>query len=99
MPDQGMWEKFFKPGKVLTTLGLNEQIVDVAEFGCGYGTFTIPAAKSIKGVVYALDIEPEMVRITNDEAKKQNRCNIKAVLRDFIANGSGLSAESVDYAM
>jgi len=99
MPDKGMWEKFFDPGKVLTTLGLSSQTIDVAEFGCGYGTFTIPAAKIIKGIIYGLDIEQEMVQITNEEAKNKNLSNVKAILRDFIANGSGLSAESVDYVM
>lgn len=94
-----MWEQFFNPVKILTTLGLDNTTTDIAEFGCGYGTFTIPAAKIIKGVVYALDIEPEMVRITTDEAKKQNLDNVKAILRDFIANGSGLQADSVDYVM
>ena len=99
MPDKGMWEKFFVPAKVLKILGLNEKAVDVAEFGCGYGTFTIPAARIIKGVIYAIDIEPEMIQITNEEAKKQNLNNFKTVLRDFISQGSGLPAESVDYVM
>ena len=99
MPDKDMWEKFFDPGKVLTTLGLNNRTIDVAEFGCGYGTFTIPAAKMIEGIIYAFDIEPEMVRITQEEVKKHNLGNVKTVLRDFIADGSGLPAESVDYVM
>ena len=30
---------------------------DVVEFGCGYGTFTIPAAQLIEGKLIALDIE------------------------------------------
>jgi ubiquinone/menaquinone biosynthesis C-methylase UbiE len=35
--------------------------VNVADFGFGYGTFTIPAAKIISGKIYAFDIEPEMI--------------------------------------
>jgi ubiquinone/menaquinone biosynthesis C-methylase UbiE len=99
MPERDMWEKFFAPGKVLTTLGINNQTSDVAEFGCGYGTFTIPAAKIIKGVIYALDIEPKMVRITNEEVKKQHIDNANVILRDFMSNGSGLPKGSVDYVM
>ncbi|OGJ45033.1 MAG: methyltransferase type 11 [Candidatus Kerfeldbacteria bacterium RIFOXYA2_FULL_38_24] len=99
MPDHDMWETFFNPGEILATLGVNNKTGDVAEFGCGYGTFTIPAAKLIKGVIYALDIEPEMIRITNEEAKKQNLDNINAILRDFVSQGSGLPDESVDYVM
>ncbi len=42
---------------------------DVLEFGCGYGNFTIPAAKLILGKVYAIDIEPEMLAIIGAKAK------------------------------
>ena len=70
MPGREMWKKFFDPAKILATLGMNDQTGDVAEFGCGYGTFTIPASKIIKGKIYALDIEPDMVRITNEESEK-----------------------------
>mgnify|MGYP001572107121 CR=1 FL=1 len=90
MPECDMWEKFFDPAKILATLGLNSQTVDVAEFGCGYGTFTIPAAKIIKGKIYAMDIEPNMIRITNEEAKKNGLSNVQTVLRDFITEGTGI---------
>ena len=53
MPEQKMWEKFFDLRKILVTLGIDKQTTDVAEFGCGYGTFTIPAAKIIRGKIYA----------------------------------------------
>jgi ubiquinone/menaquinone biosynthesis C-methylase UbiE len=99
MPERDMWEKFFNPTEVLITLGLSNQTNDVAEFGCGYGTFTIPAANIIKGKVYALDIEPKMIHITDEEVKKQGLSNVQTILRDFMADGSGLPDESVDYAM
>lgn len=99
MPEREMWEKFFDPNKILTTLGLDSQISDVAEFGCGYGTFTVPAAKIIKGRIYALDVEPEMIRLTAEEAKKQGLTNVEAIQRDFMAAGSGLKDISVDYVM
>lgn len=99
MPEREMWEKFFDPNKILTTLGLDSQISDVAEFGCGYGTFTVPAAKIIRGRIYALDLEPEMIRLTAEEAKKQGLTNVEAIQRDFMTAGSGLQDVSVDYAM
>ena len=99
MPERDMWDKFFSPAKILATLGLNSQTGDVAEFGCGYGTFTIPAAKAIKGKVYALDIEPDMIKITNEEANKNGLNNVQTVLSDFMVKGSGLPDESVDYVM
>ncbi len=99
MPERDTWEKFFDPTTILVTLGLNNQINDVAEFGCGYGTFTIPAAKIIKGKVYALDIDPDMIQLTNEAAQNQRLSNVEAIQRDFIAEGSGLPDESVDYVM
>jgi len=99
MPERDMWEKFFSPAKILATLGLDSQTGDVAEFGCGYGTFTIPVAKVIKGKIYALDIEPDMIRITNEEVKRNGLSNVRTVLRDFISEGSDLPDRSVDYVM
>jgi len=99
MPDQNMWEKFFDPQKIITLLGINKQIQDVAEFGCGYGTFTIPVAKTISGMIYAFDIEEEMIQITTEKAQKQKLNNAKIVLRDFMAQGCGLLDASVDYVM
>lgn len=99
MPDKKMWENFFDPVKALATLGISRQTGDAAEFGCGYGTFTIPAAKAIKGKIYAIDIEPDMIRVTDEEAKKHGLSNVQTVMRDFMVEGSGLSDESVDYVM
>lgn len=99
MPDEGMWETFFVPEKILDILGVNDMIGDVAEFGCGYGTFTIPAARIIKRQMFAIDIEPEMISITDSKKKESGIGNIVTILRDFMADGSGLGDESVDYVM
>ena len=98
MPSKEMWEGFFSPAETLDILGLKEA-KDVVEFGCGYGTFTIPAAKIVKGTVYAIDIESEMIDATSKEVEKKGLHNIKAIQRDFMAEGTGLGDESVDYAM
>lgn len=99
MPESEMWDKFFSPKDILKTLGISFQIKDVVEFGCGYGTFTIPAAKKISGNIYALDIEPDMIRLTNEEANKEGLNNVRAILRDFVAEGSGFPDRSMDYVM
>lgn len=99
MPEHDIWNKFFNAANILVTLGLNSETVDVAEFGCGYGTFTIPTAKVIKGNIYAMDIESDMIRITSEDAKKYGLKNVQPILRDFITEGSGLSDGSVDYVM
>ncbi|MDG6243786.1 MAG: class I SAM-dependent methyltransferase [Methanolobus sp.] len=99
MPDEYVWNGFFEPDKILKKLGLNDKITNVADFGCGYGTFTIPVAKMIAGKVYAIDIEQEMIEITTQKAKAENLNNVESVLLDFISEGSGLEDESVDYAI
>lgn len=99
MPEEDIWESFFNPHRILKTLGLNNKIADVAEFGCGYGTFTIPAAKMIAGKVYAIDIEPIMVEITKKKAIEKGLNNLETILRDFISEGSGLEDGSIDYVM
>jgi len=99
MPDQKAWENFFDPEKILKTLGLGHRVNNVVEFGCGYGTFTIPTAKIIKGKIYALDIEPDMIRITKERARNNKLDNVEAILCDFINDGSNLPNETADYAM
>jgi len=71
----------------------------VVEFGCGYGTFTLPAARAVTGRVFALDIEPEMVAATGRKARAAGLKNVTGVVRDFLADGSGLPDGSAGYVM
>jgi SAM-dependent methyltransferase len=97
LPIEEEWAKFFNPNRTLKLLGLNCKIKEVADFGCGYGTFTIPAAQMISGKIYALDIEPEMVKTVERKVKEFKLNNVVVILRDFISEGSGLKDLSVDF--
>lgn len=99
MPNEKQWEDFFEPEEILKVMELDHNIINVAEFGCGYGTFTIPASKIIKGTIYAIDIEQEMINRVIERASDENLDNIQTMLRDFVHEGSGLENESVDYVM
>jgi SAM-dependent methyltransferase len=99
MPDKGMWEGFFSPTQILEKLEFNRGVHNAVEFGCGYGTFTIWAAKMISGKCFAFDIDPEMVAATKKVGIDQRVTNIEAAVRDFMENGTGLKSGSVDYAM
>ena len=99
MPEENVWAGFFDPELVLARLGLTSACRDLAEFGCGYGTFSIPAARIVAGTVHALDIEPEMLAATKVKAEAAGLDNVRTSLRDFIMDGSGRAASSVDYAM
>src|SRR5690348_11992588 len=99
MPDEPSWERFFAAGHILRQLGLNLGYEEVVDFGCGYGTFSIAAARLTTGTIYALDIAPDMVAETASRARQLGLTNVRAIERDFMANGAGLLSGSVDYAM
>lgn len=48
MPSLALWEGFFDSDSVLEALGCGTVPGDVIEFGCGYGTFTIAAARRLR---------------------------------------------------
>ena len=80
-------------------LGCTGPCGDVVEFGCGYGTFTIPAAGAVSGTVFAFDIEPDLVEQTNRKAREAGLSNVRAAVRDFLAGGTGLPDGAAGYAM
>jgi ubiquinone/menaquinone biosynthesis C-methylase UbiE len=97
MPKEEKWAQFFNPSQALNLLGVNHNIANVVDFGCGYGTFTIPAATIISGKIYAFDIEPEMINMVKQKANALHLGNVEAILRDFISEGSGLKGECIDF--
>jgi ubiquinone/menaquinone biosynthesis C-methylase UbiE len=99
MPDEEVWQTFFNPSETLLALGLHDNMLDVAEFGCGYGTFTVPAAQIVEGTVHAFDIEADMISSTRTKAQQYNLSNVRLYQRDFILDGTGLPEDSVEYVM
>lgn len=99
MPEEEVWNQFFDAEAILRSLKLTPSCRDVVEFGCGYGTFTIPAARVVRGTVHALDIGPNMVTVTRSKTAAKGLRNVRICLRDFVTDGTGLPPASVDYAM
>ena len=99
MPPEEMWSGFFDPNTVLKKLGLTSNCRDILEFGCGYGTFTIPAARRVAGTVYALDIDPDMAWVTAARAAQAPAPNIVVERRDFVTAGSGRADGSAALAI
>lgn len=100
MPEEAVWATFFDAGAALDMLIGWEGIAgDLVEFGCGYGTFTMPAAWRARGIVTALDIEPEMVDCVRGKAEELGLGNVRCELRDFIAEGTGLGDGTQSHAM
>ncbi|MFH1989079.1 MAG: class I SAM-dependent methyltransferase [Pseudomonadota bacterium] len=100
MPDEAYWASFFDPEGVLDRLQVTRGgCYNLVEFGCGYGTFTLPAASRTRGLVTALDIEPDMVSQVEQRAHAMGMSNVRAALRDFVAHGTGVEDGSQGHAM
>lgn len=65
------------------------------DYGCGPGSFTIPAARIVgtRGKVYALDCFPRQLEIVAEKSRKEGLTNIETILSD---SETGLPDESVD---
>lgn len=99
MPSEEMWQTFFRPAQTLKALGLRGDMENVVDLGCGYGTFTIPAAMMTTGTVHAFDIEQSMIEETRHKAEAAGCLNINLYLRDFVADGTGLGDSFANYVM
>jgi len=99
MPAVEQWESYFDVDGVLDFLGCRDVGGDVIEFGCGYGTFTIPLAQRIHGRVFALDIDPLMVAATAARTLQADLKNIIVEQRDFVSQGCGREPSSADLVL
>jgi predicted methyltransferase len=75
-PKRDEWQK---PHQVIQTLELAPDAV-VADVGAGTGYFSVRLATMLpKGMVYAVDVEPDMVEHLAERAKREERKNMQAV--------------------
>ncbi len=96
MPPQDYWETLLDVPLILDAFGFGPGTGDVAELGCGYGTFTVPLAARIRGTVHALDLDPAMIATTQARAKAAGLTNLRTATRDVLADGFGLAPGSCD---
>ena len=101
MPAQAYWETLLDVPFILDAFGFiaDSATGDIAELGCGYGTFTIPLAQRIRGTVHALDLDPAMVALTTARASAASLPNVRASVRDILLDGFGLPSASCDAAL
>jgi SAM-dependent methyltransferase len=96
MPAQAYWETLLDVPSILDAFGFDAATRDVAELGCGYGTFTLPLAQRIGGNVHAIDIDPRMVEATHMRAAAAGLGNIRAQVADVVTSGFGCPPASCD---
>lgn len=99
MPVRDYWETFFNPACIVAKLDCLDSPAEIVEFGCGYGTFTLPVAQGTAQRILTLDIDPEMVAITRQKAEEAGLKNIEVHERDFVEQGTGLAEGQAGYAM
>ena len=70
----------------------------VLDYGCGPGSYTAALARSVgpTGYIYALDINPAAIRVTERLAARRKIENLSTILSDC---GTGLPDASVDVAL
>jgi ubiquinone/menaquinone biosynthesis C-methylase UbiE len=77
-PDREQWQK---PDQIMDVLGIADGSV-VADLGAGSGWFTLRLARRVgpNGLVYAEDIQPQMIEAIQQRLRGENLQNVRAVL-------------------
>jgi len=83
------------PRRILDMAQLREGM-RVADYGCGPGSFSIPAAQLVGdgGRVYAIDIHPLAISSVRQRASKKRLRNVEAILVQ--GYDTGIDASSID---
>ncbi|HEY7983923.1 MAG TPA: methyltransferase domain-containing protein, partial [Ktedonobacterales bacterium] len=73
-------QKLLQPAKLLRSLGLRAGDT-LADIGCGPGFFTLPAAEivGVRGLVYAADIQGDMLSAVKTRATEANLTNVQVI--------------------
>jgi len=92
-PDRAIWQK---PDQIMDALGVADGS-KVADIGAGAGWFTIRLARRVgpQGVVYAQDIQQEMLDVIRRRAAREGLSNVHTTLGDESAT-KGLPAGQLD---
>lgn len=81
---------------LIAGLSLSEDFV-VADIGAGTGYFTFPVAARVpKGMVFAVDIQPEMLALMEQRKARENVSNVRTVLGN--ADDPNLPDNAIDLA-
>src|SRR2546427_11977134 len=77
-PDREGWQK---PEQIMDALGIADGSV-VADLGAGGGWFTVRLARRVgpNGLVYAEDIQPQMIDAIKRRVQRENLGNVKTLL-------------------
>jgi arsenite methyltransferase len=91
-PDRDLWQR---PDQIMDAMGIADASV-VADIGAGSGWFTIRLARRVgpQGVVYAEDVQQEMLTAIQRRVTREGLANVKYVLG--VENDPHLPANTLD---
>jgi predicted methyltransferase len=94
-PDREAWQR---PDQVMDALGIGDGSV-VADLGAGGGWFTIRLARRVgpNGIVYAEDIQPQMIEAIQRRVSREGLQNVSTVLGS--ADNPTLPEDRLDAAL
>jgi ubiquinone/menaquinone biosynthesis C-methylase UbiE len=77
-PDRDQWQP---PELIMDDLSIAEGAI-VADLGAGGGWFTIQLARRVRpnGIVYAVDVQPQMIEVIRRRAQRENLTNVRTIL-------------------
>ena len=79
MPDRDWWQELWpEPEETLRKIGIKDHMT-VVDLCSGDGYFTAPLAKIVKGNLFAVDLDPNMLDQTREALNQQG-----ATVRDLI---------------
>ncbi|MEF3691872.1 MAG: class I SAM-dependent methyltransferase [Candidatus Moraniibacteriota bacterium] len=99
--DFGKGSFFVSPEKIIKIAGIKSGD-KVADFGCGAGYFSLPAAKTVgeAGQILAFDVLPSAIEALESRASTDGIDNITVKRVNLEKeNGTGLEEESVDWVI
>jgi predicted methyltransferase len=94
-PDRDLWQR---PDQIMDALGIADASV-VGDIGAGSGWFTIRIARRVgpRGVVYAEDVQSEMINAIKRRVGREGLSNVRPVLG--LKNDPRLPENSLDAAL
>jgi predicted methyltransferase len=94
-PDRDLWQR---PDQIMDAMGIADASV-VADIGAGSGWFTIRLARRVgpQGLVYAEDVQKEMINAISRRVGREGLANVRPVLG--AKNDPNLPPQSLDAAL
>ncbi|MFX1482220.1 MAG: class I SAM-dependent methyltransferase [Promethearchaeota archaeon] len=90
-------ERFRKPEETLKLIGIDEEH-KLLDFGCGIGSYSIPAARMVgeSGLVFALDVHPLAIAKVKKRIEQEHLTNVRTIQSDL---ETGLEDGSLDHVL